>query len=201
MNPGKIIDGAHHTPTYTQSGVPFLRVTDIHSDTIDPRRTKFVSLKEHKNLAARCSPKKGDILLSKNGTVGIAKLINWDWEFSIFVSLAMISINAYSGVKGEFLESVINSKIVKKQIENRSKQGTVTNLHLEEIRDFNIPTPPEEEQIKIANISKSYEDRVRNERHRLTKLLASKSGLMDDLLTGRVRVTPLLDQAQATTPA
>lgn len=28
-----------------------------------------------------------------------------------------------------------------------------------------------------------------------------KSGLMDDFLTGRVRVTPLLDQAQATTPA
>ena len=35
----------------------------------------------------------------------------------------------------------------------------------------------------------------------LTSLYRFKSGIMDDLLTGRVRVTPLLEKVQATTPA
>ena len=85
-----ITDGAHHTPNYTESGVPFLRVTDVQSNNIDFDRIKYVSKDEHLELIKRCNPEKGDILYSKNGTIGIPKLVDWEWEFSIFVSLALI---------------------------------------------------------------------------------------------------------------
>jgi len=80
----KITDGAHFTPTYTETGVPFLRVTDI---TESNTSKKFIPQEEHNELIKRCRAEKGDVLYSKNGTIGIAKLIDWDWEFSIFVSL------------------------------------------------------------------------------------------------------------------
>ena len=83
----KIVDGAHFTPTYVNEGVPFLRVTDIQEKNIDMEKIKYIPLEEHQELIKRCNPQKGDLLLSKNGTIGISKKIDWNWEFSIFVSL------------------------------------------------------------------------------------------------------------------
>ncbi len=89
----KIIDGAHFTPTYVGEGVPFLRVTDIvksSGEEINKNNIKYIPEHEHKNLIKRCNPEKGDILYSKNGTIGVSRVIDWDWEFSVFVSLCLI---------------------------------------------------------------------------------------------------------------
>jgi type I restriction enzyme M protein len=67
----KITDGAHFTPTYMETGVPFLRVTDITESNLSK---KFIPQEEHIELIKRCRPEKGDVLYSKNGTIGIAKL-------------------------------------------------------------------------------------------------------------------------------
>ncbi|TQE98095.1 MAG: restriction endonuclease subunit S [Spiribacter salinus] len=194
-----IIDGAHHTPAYSETGVPFLRVTDVQAEQIDLSAARRVSLSEHRQLAARCAPRRGDILLSKNGTVGIAKVVDWDWPFSIFVSLSLIRLRPDSGLKADFAESVINSPVIAQQIARRSKQGTVTNLHLEEIREFDVPVPPKDEQDKIVDCVRYYRRRLGVERSRRRKLSAQKSGLMEDLLTGRVRVDPLLDEPERAT--
>ncbi|HDY7451182.1 TPA: restriction endonuclease subunit S [Vibrio vulnificus] len=146
-----ITDGTHKTPKYQDTGIPFLRVTDIQSKKIDLQETKYVSEEEHKELCKRCAPEKGDILLSKNGTIGITKLIDWDWDFSIFVSLCLIKIKDKS-ISPKFVELVLRSALIKHQIKARSKTGTITNLHLEEIREFLIPVPSIDEQVKIVSI-------------------------------------------------
>jgi len=74
-------------------GVPFLRVTDIQDHHIDFSEVKRISHQEHAFLTTRAKPEIGDILYSKNGTVGIAKLVDWTTEFSIFVSLALLKPN------------------------------------------------------------------------------------------------------------
>ena len=86
----KITDGAHKTPTYVDDGVPFLRVKDIHNQSILWENTKKIPKKEHEELIKRCKPEKGDILYSKNGTIGLSKIIDWEHECSIFVSLALL---------------------------------------------------------------------------------------------------------------
>jgi type I restriction enzyme S subunit len=58
-----------------------------------------------------------------------------------------------------------------------------------------IPAASEQDAI-VARIE-VFERRLTNERSTLEKLKAMKSGLMGDLLTGRVRVTPLLESARA----
>ena len=89
-----IIDGAHFTPTYVGEGVPFLRVTDLHNDVIDRAKVKYIPLDEHEQLIKRCKPKKGDLLLSKNGTIGLTKIVSWDWEFSIFVHCCPVNFHS-----------------------------------------------------------------------------------------------------------
>jgi type I restriction enzyme S subunit len=63
---------------------------------------------------------------------------------------------------------------------------------------LSVAVPPLTEQKEIVVIVKGAERRLELEQQQLAKLMAQKSGLMDDLLTGRVRVTPLLKQEVTT---
>jgi type I restriction enzyme M protein len=133
----KITDGTHKTPEYTVDGVPFLRVTDI---TKSDGSKKFISKEEHKELIKRCNPEKGDILYSKNGTIGISQIVDWDYEFSIFVSLCLIKPNKEKVLPG-YLGEILNTTFVFNQAKNLTKTGTVSNLHLIEIKKLKIPLP------------------------------------------------------------
>jgi len=134
----QITDGTHQTPKYTNEGVPFLRVTDI---TKSNDSKKYLSEEEHKELIKRCKPEKGNVLYTKNGTIGIAKMIDWDYEFSIFVSLALLKPKKQV-LEGKYLEHFLNSGLAMSQAMAHSKAGTITNLHLIEIKQFQIPLPP-----------------------------------------------------------
>ena len=133
----KITDGTHTTPNYTDSGIPFLRVTDI---TKSNSSKKFISKEEHMKLIKRCHPEKGDVLYSKNGTIGIAKVVDWEGDFSIFVSLALIKPRREL-VDSRYLECFLNTDTAYTQATSRSKSGTVTNLHLVDIKTIQIPLP------------------------------------------------------------
>ena len=184
----KITDGSHSTPQYIDSGIPFLRVTDIQTQDIDLSKVKYISIEEHEQLTKRCKPEINDILLSKNGTIGIAKVITWDWEFSTFVSLALIKIADKNLIMPYFLKEVIESSVIKKQIYAQSKQGTVTNLHLEEINKFLIPYPPIKEQKYIVQVLSEINQEIIKTQLQLKKLKKQKRGLMQKLLTGEWRV-------------
>ena len=57
----QIIDGTHYTPEYQDSGIPFLRVTDIHNKTIDMAKVKYITPELHRTeLTQRCKPEKGE---------------------------------------------------------------------------------------------------------------------------------------------
>jgi type I restriction enzyme S subunit len=187
----KIIDGTHFTPKYIDHGVPFLRVTDIQDTEINFDHVKKISLQEHQFLTQRCKPEYGDIFYSKNGTIGLTKVIDWYREFSIFVSLCLIKPN-FSLINPWYLEEILKSAVVNEQIRMRSKQGTIINLHLEEIREVLIPVPSIDEQIRLIEAWKKYNICLINEELYLSKLQKIKTGLMQDLLTGKTSVKPLL---------
>lgn len=149
----KITDGTHRTPQYTSEGVPFLRVTDL---TQSNDSKKFISIEEHNELIKRCKPEKGDILFSKNGTIGVAKTIDWDWEFSIFVSLCLLKPKK-DLLNSKYLEFLMNSNNVYNQATARSKTGAITNLHLVDIKTIKIPLPPLEIQEELVKELDAYQ--------------------------------------------
>jgi len=144
----QIVDGAHFTPTYVDKGVPFLRVTDVQSKEIDKNTIKYIPEPEHEELIKRCQPEIGDLLLSKNGTIGIPKVIDWDWEFSIFVSLCLIKLNKKLDVHYAYYFFLTHE--IREQIFGLIKQSTVINLHLDKIESFVFTVPPLEEQREIV---------------------------------------------------
>jgi type I restriction enzyme S subunit len=141
----KITDGVHLTPTYVDDGVPFLRVTDIHKPEIDWTSVKRIPQHEYEQMTRRVKPEMGDILYSKNGTIGIAKEISWNRPFAHFVSLALLKLQR-DIINPTFLATYLNTPDALRQAIGHSKAGTVTNLHLNEIRKIRIPCPSSKEQ-------------------------------------------------------
>ncbi|MCB1658366.1 MAG: restriction endonuclease subunit S [Pseudomonadales bacterium] len=189
----QIVDGTHFTPTYVESGVPFLRVTDLsnmQNGCINWDNVCFIPEKEHKELIKRTNPKIGDVLLSKNGTIGLTKVIDWEREFSIFVSLCLIKltqrINAY------YFTAFFNSPIVDRQIVFGSSRTSVTNLHLEKIKELLVILPPLKEQTAIvAHIetqSAKIDKAIDIQQQQINKLKEYKATLINSAVTGKIKV-------------
>jgi len=145
----QITDGTHHTPNYVDTGVPFLSVKDMSSGFLDFDNTRFITEEEHKRLAKRCNPEFGDVLLTKVGTTGIAKVVDTQKEFSIFVSVALLKF-AQNEIFPWFLEYVINSPLVKEQSDRFTMGVGNKNLVLKYIKSFVVPIPPYAEQKRIV---------------------------------------------------
>lgn len=83
-----------------------------------------------------------------------------------------------------------------RQHAERSAHGGSGLVHIRrgDMLNFSLATPPSDEQRRIATAIESAESRVGCEAATLAKLRTLKTGLMDDLLTGRVRV-PIAEEA------
>jgi type I restriction enzyme S subunit len=145
----QVTDGAHHTPEYTPSGVPFISVKDVSSGTLDFADTKFVSEETHRQLALRCKPAVNDILLTKVGTTGIAIKVDTEREFSLFVSVALLK-SFPTLLDPDYFSLVLNSPFVKAQSEAGTQGVGNKNLVLNTIRNFDIPVAPLAEQKRIV---------------------------------------------------
>lgn len=76
----------------------------------------------------------------------------------------------------------------KRGLDAQAPQSAQKNINLQVLRPLLIPVPPSDEQNRIAEIYEAHDTRIRAEEAYRDKLTKLKQGLMQDLLTGRVRV-------------
>lgn len=145
-----ISDGTHFTPTYVSSGIPFLSVKDVKETGLSFSDCRYISEEQHCELSRRCKPERGDVLYTKVGTTGIAKAIETDREFSIFVSVALLKLT--DAVLPEFLEKALNSSFGRTQAANLTQGMANRNLVIQDLKRIRIPTPPVPDQVRIAAI-------------------------------------------------
>ena len=136
----KITDGVHHTPAYTTTGIPFLSVKNLTKGFVDFSNTKFVSPEAHEILIKRCNPEVEDVLYTKVGTTGVAKVIDTDREFSLFVSVALLKIN-HEVIFNRFLEHFLNSELGRDQARKRTRGMANKNLVIRDIRQITVLYP------------------------------------------------------------
>jgi restriction endonuclease S subunit len=157
----KITDGTHQTPKYFDKGYIFLSSRNVKSKYIDWEKIKYIDEKQHLEMQKRVSPKINDILLAKNGTTGMAAIVNKDIPFDIYVSLALL--RSSGELLPEYLLEYVNSKTASKQFSERTKGIGVQNLHLREIREVIIKYPKSKNEQraiikKIQSINIAYQE-------------------------------------------
>lgn len=147
----KITDGTHQTPEYAtvDDGSPFLSSKDVRNGYIDWSNVKYITKTLHNILHKEVCCKRGDILLAKNGTTGVAALVDTDDVFDIYVTLAVIRSDKKK-VLPEYLLYSINSNVTKEQFSERLVGIGVPNLHLNVIENTNIIVYEISEQQKIV---------------------------------------------------
>lgn len=150
----KITDGTHQTPTYCEKedgGVPFISAKDVTSKTICWDDIKYIVPELHEELYARIAPQIDDVLLAKNGTTGVAAIVDTDKVFDIYVTLAVLRPDK-DIIVPRYLYNIVNSPVCKDQFNSHLTGIGVPNLHLRDIKDVKIMVPDKDEQIEVVRL-------------------------------------------------
>jgi type I restriction enzyme S subunit len=143
----KITDGVHKKPTYVSKGIPFIKINNLtEGSKISFDNVSYISKEDHVEFCKRTKPEKGDILITKDGTIGVVRVIETDIEFSIFVSVALIKPKSKEITP--FLRYVLISPLIQNQI--KPQGAALKHLYLTDLRKMTVPLPPLSEQQVIV---------------------------------------------------
>ena len=184
-----LTDGTHKTPIYSDEGFVFLSSKNVTSGRIDWENIMYIPESLHEELYSRLSPQVDDILLAKNGTTGVAAIVDRNCVFDIYVSLGLIRI-ANKIILPKYVLYAIGSTFVQDYFKGSLKGIGVPNLHLEHIRKTLIPIPAENEQTHIVNKIEEilpYAEDVNNLVDELKSSVdAAKSKILDLAIRGKL---------------
>ena len=180
----KVYDGTHQTPKYTLHGNELSvveNIMDLYSSN------KYISQAAYES-DFKAYPERGDILMTRIGDIGTPCVVDRDEPLAYYVSLALfknITINSY------FLNYYIMSSGFQRELDDRSlHHATPKKINKGEIGKCKVKYPKDtDEQAAIANILRSMDEEIEALEIERDKMIQIREGAMDDLLTGRVRLS------------
>ena len=185
----KLTDGSHHSPKPQESGYIIGNVKDMGEFGFTYDTCTLISREEFEHLKKQnCSPIKGDVLLSKDGTIGRLILFDGEKEIVVLSSIAIIRpIN--EKILSPYLYCILKSHYFDQQLYQLQSGSALKRIVLVDIKKLKIPKPTgKAEQKVIAGRIQNMENMIRLEKNTLTKQIQVKQGLMQDLLTGTVPI-------------
>jgi type I restriction enzyme S subunit len=183
---------AFSSTDFTKNGTPLIRMGNLYQNRLDLKRApKFM----HKDLIEKhprfvVSP--NDIVFSMTGTSG-----KEDYGFAVqipntapicLLNQRVAKVVPSKEITKSFLLHLLHSRLFLDEVYSAGAGTKQANLSSANILDIKLPFPPIEEQEKIANALNSVSERISVINKRLNALSFSKKALMQDLLTGKVRV-------------
>lgn len=177
-----------------EAGFPFLGIDNVHTERFVADYHRFVTRKKFGELA-QYAVRPADLMITIMGTVGRCCLVpenigpalssKHTWTITLDQDLyspylAMLQINYSPWVLQHF---------------SRDQQGgTMAAIRSETLRSTLLPVPPRKEQKMIERSLREISRRIELEEVAVTKIKKEKTGLMEDLITGRICVSQLLAQ-------
>lgn len=149
---------------------------------------RFITNEGLKKSATKIVPKNNLLVATR---VGIGKAAVNRIDIAISQDLTGIIIDNNKAIPDFIYWHIVNSG---KRLKSMAQGSTIKGILREDLRKISIPLPPLPEQQKIAEILSSVDKRIETLRKRKERLEKVKRGLMEDLLSGRVRVTSLIEK-------
>jgi len=167
----KLTDGTHFSPPSAQMGVPYITAKHLREHGLDfDRDPTYVSTEHHREIYARCDPKRGDVIYIKDGvTTGLAAVNRYDYEFSMLSSLALMRPDT-AKCDSEFLCAWLNDKAVKASMLGQMAGAAIRRLTLVKLKRASILLPP-------VTLQKEFAMRVTEIRELEAKQAASRERL------------------------
>lgn len=168
---------------YCSDGISFVRVSDISDFSINADNTdKKVSFEKYEELKTNFNPKVGELLYSKDGTIGICTVVKDTQNY--LISSGILRIRTQNHFHNYFLKYVLSSKLYK-QIADRISIGTIIkHLTIEEWLKIPIPVPPFDKQKEIANHINTLMREVQNLKNKTNEEIAKANKKIEKILIG-----------------
>lgn len=158
-------------------GYPLIRAKDIRYGELKFDKVKFISKKQHERITKNRITKRGDVLISKSGSLGTCAIVNSDREFTTYESIFTVRVDQVY-LTNIFLTELLRNESFKMKLLGNKVGGTVAHLNLKMFRDFIIPVPPISLQNEFA-----LKIQLINEEKLMVKSLTRKSNkLFNSLL-------------------
>ncbi|WP_280198620.1 restriction endonuclease subunit S [Nocardia cyriacigeorgica] len=187
----RIVDCKHRTPSYVPTGYPVVSPGDISAGRLDLSRChRFVDLEDYEDLADDLRrARRGDIVYSRNASVGTASYVDTDEPFTMGQDVCRITSDRQDQL---YLAYVLNV-VVKPQLNSLQVGSTFTRVNIGTLLGLAVPCPPPEVQRSIAREMDSVTnkgDLLKRALDRQMALLGKRrQALITAAVTGQVDVT------------
>jgi type I restriction enzyme, S subunit len=141
-------DGPHYSPPYQTTGIPFITGGNIRPEGVDFENVKYISKELNDELNKRCKPEVGDILYTKGGTTGIARVNSYDFEFNVWVHVAVLKI--VKDIEPFYLQHALNSNHCYKQSQKYTHGVGNQDLGLTRMVNITLPICSLDEQKQVV---------------------------------------------------
>jgi type I restriction enzyme S subunit len=146
-----VTDGTHYTPTDVGSGIPFLTVKDMAAGSLDFTGCAFITDTDFQAArAGNSAPVAGDVLFSKDGTVGKVHVVSTDQPFAVLSSIAILRPSR--DVDPGYLAHALRSPSVLAEAVRNKTGSAIRRIVLADLKRLKVPLPPLAEQRRIAAI-------------------------------------------------
>ena len=167
---------------YYDGDIPWVSISDMTKGGKIIRSTER-NLTNHgfRNCSAQIFPN-GTVLYAMYASLGECSIAG----VSLCSSQAILGIRPGSQLNGEFLYYFLAS--MKSKVKTLGQQGTQANLNKRMVQEFNLLLPPLPEQTAIAEVLSGMDAEIEALEAKLAKARLIKQGMMQELLTGRIRL-------------
>ena len=185
-------DGPHETPTFVDSGIPFVSAEASHDGRIHLDECRgFITREQHEVYCQKVRPQKNDIFIVKSGsTTGKTVMVDFDDEFSIWSPLALVRCNNLAMPRYVFF--YCTSVMFQKQVRDNWSFGTQPNIGMGVLENLRLPLPEIEEQRAIVDTLDAYWSKVLqvkcNLKKQIEELQSLKTRIIADAVTGKIDV-------------
>ncbi|EIF43520.1 restriction modification system DNA specificity subunit [gamma proteobacterium BDW918] len=171
---------------YRQSGVPMIRTGNLKDGRLDLAEIKYVTREFHAK-EKKSQLRRGDLLIARHGSHGAACLVPENLGDANCLNVVIVRADQNRFLP-QFLKYAFNSSSMKANLGAKSEGSTQTVISTTEIAKTLFSVPSLSEQHRIVEVLSSLDNKIDATGEKFEKMLSTKKALMQDLLTGKVRV-------------
>lgn len=188
-----ITDGSHFSPKTSDSGVPYVTVRDLKDGFIDLENAARISEASFLELEKNgCRPIAGDLLFSKDGTVGKVALVETDDRFVVLSSLAILRPKE-NEILPKFLALAMGSENFQREAIGSKTGLAIKRIVLKHLKSLTILVPPIAVQKSIVDEVAVFDSHLGALTVAIDSGKRMRGSLLDNLLSGKQEIPATYD--------